>query len=54
MKKIFLTLSLFLLALVGMNGVYAQTTKEISVTSEVPADRTKNFIGQRSTRLWYN
>jgi hypothetical protein len=44
MKKIVLTLSLLVIAAMGMNEAYAQTTGEITVTEtekEVPADGPK-------------
>ena len=42
MKKFVLTLSLFIIAAVGMNGAYAQATGEITVTEEAePLDGPK-------------
>ena len=42
MKKIVFTLSLLIVALIGMNGAIAQTTSEITVTEqEEPADGPK-------------
>src|SRR6056300_28839 len=45
MKKLFFTMSLLLLAVVGMNGVYAQTTGEITTEEPVePKDGPKISI----------
>ena len=42
MKKFVLTLSLLIIATIGMNGAFAQTTSEITVTEqEEPADGPK-------------
>lgn len=45
MRKLFFTMSLLLLAVVGMNGVYAQTTGEITTEEPVePKDGPKISI----------